>query len=57
MSSLLSPSNKDKIVNYKKSTNNGNSDRDSGSNSGGDSEDVNESYGAKMICIQDKLGK
>lgn len=47
--SILS-SNKSIIIIYRNSTNNGNSDRDSGS----DNDGVNEDNNAKIIWIQDK---
>ena len=54
MSTSILPSNKSNIVTYRKRTNNGDSDRDSSVNSGGNSNGVNEGYGAKMTSTQDE---
>lgn len=51
MLTSISPLNKDNIDIYRNSTNNSDIDRVSNNNSGGDSNGVNEGYGAKIIYI------
>lgn len=57
MSNSISPSYKGNIVTYKNSRNNSDNDKNSGSDISGDSDNINEGYGAKMIRTQDELGK
>ena len=51
MSTLILLSYKVNIVTYKNSTNNCDSDRNNGTSSGSDNDNINKSYTAKMTCI------
>lgn len=54
MSTLILSSNKYNIVTYRNSTNNGDSDKNGGSNNGSNRNDITKEYAAKIIHIQDE---
>ena len=57
MATSISPSKKSNIITYRNSINNGDSDRNNGSDSGSDNDGINEGYNAKMTYTQDEPGK